>query len=178
MYNLLIIDMQEEFSTAQKVIGEVVALIRKAKEDFANITVVEYSNSGKTYGEILRELRDYPLCTTVTKRGDDGGMIVFEHFKESNWLSMDTIVCGVNSDCCVKRTVNSLLESMYKWYNKDYFQLIGKYPNVVVVKKACNNNDYPFFPKDWQWDGYDHRTKFVDVEVSEAIDSVKAGKIF
>jgi nicotinamidase-related amidase len=180
MYNLLIIDMQEEFGSAKGVLNEVIALIKKAKEDFANITLVEYSNSGQTLPEIREELVSYPLLTKVTKRGDDGGRIVYEHLKESNRLNMPIMVCGVNSDCCVKRTVNTLVECMFKKWNDDYFNLIGKRPDVFIIKKACNHNDHVwmFDSIEWYWTGYDCRIIFVNNEIENALEAVKTKNYF
>lgn len=180
MYTLLIIDMQTKFHTALGVVDEVTALVKKAKEDFANIVVVEYIGSGDTLPQIADELVEYPLQIKIRKNMDDGGRVVFENLKERNWLGMDIIVCGVNSDCCVKHTSNTILECMYKFWNDDYFNLIGKRPTIFAVKKACNHNQHPWMDdiKDWYWDGYDSRIVLVNNEIPNVVEAVKTKNYF
>lgn len=180
MYNLVIIDMQVGFDTSKAVIDEVVTLVKKAKEDFANITIVEYTGSGSTHSKIMDEVVTYPLYNKIKKSSDDGGRILFETLKESRWLGLDIMVCGVNSDCCVKHTVNTLLECIHKPWNNQYFLSYGKHPEIYVIKKACNHNDHTFMKDvpDWYWDGYDNKVKLVNNEIQYALEAVKNRNIF
>ena len=58
-YNLIIIDMQPYFKASFKVIDKCIEYIIKAKNDNADIYLVEYYECGNSHKEILNNLKDY-----------------------------------------------------------------------------------------------------------------------
>ncbi len=171
MYNLLIIDMQYEFKTALSVVSEVTELVKKAKEDLAYITVVEYRDSGETFKEITSELTEYPLHRTLIKREDNGSKEVYNYLSSENIREMDIVTCGVNSDCCVRVTVNGLQ------YMFDEFGIQSK---IHVIKNACNHNDHPWknYIPDWCWDGYNKKINLIEASIPTALELIKVKNNF
>lgn len=116
---LLIIDMQYEFSeSAEKVVGPVCDAVRAAIEAEQTIILVEYGCDFLhdeedtrdncdciTYTEITDLLTHYPNVVYVTKDSDDGGKEVFEAVEH---FSPVVDVCGVNTNACVRGTVETL----------------------------------------------------------------------
>lgn len=160
MYTLLIIDMQPEFKASEKCLPEVLHLITKAKKDKANILVVDYVGSGFTWFPIRKELKGYEHTITIKKKNDDGGPEVFRALKIMNWLNLPIFTCGVNSNFCVKDTLNGL--------NLAFKYDEVKSPGIFVVTKACNHE----FKWSWQpnvFSGYPQGT----IKLKDDVFSIK-----
>jgi hypothetical protein len=132
-YTLVIVDMQPQFGAAKcdSTARRIIELIGYAKEDCADIIVLEYSGYGLTRQDIRKELVDYPRAIYRTKCYDDGSSEVFEEIRDKE--NNDCIVCGVNYGACVRDTAIGLAE---------------KGLEVEVDEDGCNQ------PSDWN-DEYD-----------------------
>jgi len=110
---LVIIDMQELFIEAdeEKIIPNIIAMIRHAIAKKWAIIVVEYSGSGETDQEITQALRGYPHKDTVTKHDCDGGRQVIACIESHPAWSTNLLVCGVYGPNCVAATVRGLFEN-------------------------------------------------------------------
>jgi hypothetical protein len=75
--SLLIIDVQDYFSTAAAVVEETVREIKLAKRRGASVVVAEYgpvSRCGRSNQRVLDELKGYDKAIFVTKTTDGGGV--------------------------------------------------------------------------------------------------------
>lgn len=148
---LIIIDMQEIFETAHKraTINSCKQLIKEFKRNKRGIIVLEYNGEyyGKTLPCLTKLLEGYSRGIILKKRGDDGSSCLARYFKRMG-LGKDKlklVICGVNSECCVKETVEGLLE-------KDF--------RVAVVRAACNG-----YRKGWcgNWHGNGWHEKHLNI---------------
>lgn len=133
---LIIIDMQYEFSSAERVVEPVCDAVKQALAARETIVVVEYacdmmwhSHRGdececRTYDEITELFKDYDKLIRVTKANDDGGKEVIAAV--GNFPPI-VEVCGVNTDACVRGTVETLAK------------LIPD-TEFVLLLNACNSN--------------------------------------
>lgn len=144
---LIIIDMQREFeaSNTPEVIASCIREIHKAKSKNALILLVEYESKfyspqgmSDTQPKILDELNVYPYHITIRKKGDDGSKEIFNILKRVG-IPRNFKVCGVNTDCCVRATVNGLTRRLPDG------------TNITIVADACNSVCSPF---DLQWDHF------------------------
>lgn len=126
----VIIDMQEDFSAACR--PEVICGVKKEIEiailENAPIIIVEYIDCGKTRKEIIDLVDCLDLAVKVKKSGDCGTRVVLNAIKKNKFPSDHIRVCGVNTDWCVRETVNGLLRSL-------------KETKIELVKSACGDNN-------------------------------------
>lgn len=123
MYTLIIVDMQEGFDSAKCNVTahNVINLVKKAKEDQANIITLEYHHFGHTRSDIKIEIGPYSKHKTAIKYNDDGSK---EALKAGASMFDKVVICGVNISFCVYSTAEGLT-------------LKGK--TVEVVREACND---------------------------------------
>jgi nicotinamidase-related amidase len=128
MYTLIVVDMQETFraSTRDRVRKNCLREIEKAVKDDAHIIFLEYQHSGATLPELTKNL--HTKCYFKTKSEDDGSSEVegLVHLKK---LPKHFKVCGVNTDCCVRSTVQGLT---------------ARFPmaTIDVIGDACDSDWY------------------------------------
>lgn len=127
MKTLVVIDMQPEFSTAEKIIPNVIKQIRDAKRNGHHIILVEYVPYGDTHREILDAIGDYIHFCKVTKSNDDGGKAVVRKAKSRKIALEDLVFCGVNVSWCVAATIGTM-------------QRLLPQAKFSLVKKAANCN--------------------------------------
>lgn len=137
--NLLIVDMQDGFSTASQVasvVDECVNKIRSFKQRQLPIISLEF----RGYGPLLKKLRDavgdYERFYRTTKGTDDGAYEVDTLIK-SHGLSDTIFTCGVNAGYCVRDTVETLRDSHYHvfviqdgiscWYHDEVADILRRY---------------------------------------------------
>lgn len=132
---LIIIDMQYEFDTAEKVVDPVCDAVRQAKAEGRQIVVVEYKCWGhwpneqecacRTYTQITSLLEGYENLIFVTKEYDGGGREIKEAV-----IDFPSIVdvCGVNIGACVRDTVEQLAR-------------LAPDSEFILLEKACNGWD-------------------------------------
>ena len=68
--------------------------------------------------QALAEIMNSPQKQNIKKKNDDGGPEVFRALKIMNWLNLPIFTCGVNSNYCVKDTLNGL-----SWEFKNNLQI-------------------------------------------------------
>ena len=108
---LCVIDVQEKFSAAKKVVSEVVHQIKLARKRKAGVLIVEYGND-PSYEEVYDALKGYKDWMVVKKDSDDGSMEVMHAMdKHPRFRGMKVRVCGVNACACVKATAIGLRDS-------------------------------------------------------------------
>lgn len=109
-YCLVVIDMQEAFDAANdpQTIHNVKQLINKAKDDLADIIILEYYPKwhGHTHKEILELIDGYEFGRTLVKSEDDGS----EAILDSGYTNTFFLLCGVNTAACVARTACGMSE--------------------------------------------------------------------
>lgn len=106
----IVIDVQPTFPAANRpnlVVGVTRELMAAMKQK-AHILVVEYRHCDPTHSALMAMLKDYPNYAKITKPGDDGGREVFKSLGKLGFPTKHLRVCGVNTDCCVQATVNTL----------------------------------------------------------------------
>ena len=134
---LIIIDMQPVFEASQKdwMIENVRREIKRAKRRAHAIVVVRYRGSATTEtlpalqvdNRILGEIGTYPHVGYVTKNRGDGSKEILRVLRGRPFPTGDLIVVGVNTDCCVAETVNSLAHKLPQ-------------SNIWIVADACNTD--------------------------------------
>lgn len=131
MYTLCVIDMQQYFlNNGNDVSVEGVAReIRQAIKDDADILFVEYQGCGDTVPNLTDLVKHLGSTKVhkVVKSGDDGSEDIMEKINREDLKSDHLKVVGVNTDCCVYRTVSGLK---------------FRYPEskIEVVADACHSN--------------------------------------
>jgi nicotinamidase-related amidase len=126
---LLIVDMQHEFYTARHkgTIKTCITEIRRAIKAELPIIVLEYDGCGETLPELKKHLDKYKRTKYVEKCEDGGGHEVMNALQDEKWVIENFIVCGVNINACVARTIA---------------QLVTRYiRKAFVVKRACNGSE-------------------------------------
>lgn len=133
MATLIVIDMQDQFLNRKHwdLALRINKLIKLAKSKGDNIILVEYGNlwfpeqkAESTILSIRNAVRGYDHLYNVKKLRDDGGPYIMDLMRKFN-LEGPIIACGVNTECCVNRTVTRLSSD----YNQD----------VTVVDECCRN---------------------------------------
>jgi len=121
-YTLILIDLQSYFRASKNktIRKNVIKEMHQAKRLGNHIMLVEYGGYGSTAKWVSTHLKKYANTSTVLKFEDDGSDVIINALKKRTHLR----VCGVNTNYCVKATVDSLGERL---------------PNfrVDVVKEAC-----------------------------------------
>jgi nicotinamidase-related amidase len=110
-YNLLIVDMQEDYPAAyhKKTLKRVIKEVRKAKACRAGIILLEMKGAGKTLPEIHKALSGYHKVQFKKKGDPSGASEVFEAVTNNPFLHKTKFkVCGVYTDICVTDTVNDM----------------------------------------------------------------------
>jgi nicotinamidase-related amidase len=128
-YSLILIDLQPIFSAAAKpsVQRACIREIKKAIKDRAPIVFVEFNGYEPTLPlltEVVKQA-NYKKAYHVVKYGNDGGYEISQFLTKKHLPKMNMRVGGVNSNFCVKETVQGL---------KNYIP--GA--NIHVVADACN----------------------------------------
>ena len=107
MYTLIVVDMQPGFRSASgtRVRENCLREVNKAVVDGADIIFLEYEG----YEATFKELTEAALHSKYigSKCTDDGSSVVAK-FVHRNQLFKNFKVCGINTDCCVKATVEGL----------------------------------------------------------------------
>ena len=103
--------------------------IRKAIKKNVPILFVEYDSCGDTEPSLtsIVEASKYKKAYTITKCSDDGSNDILKFMRKNKIPRSDFRICGVNTDCCVRDTVDGLDAR------------IGKAFAINVVAKACNS---------------------------------------
>jgi nicotinamidase-related amidase len=121
-YTLVVIDIQPKFKeSADYVLEPVKQEMLLAMDRKMPILLVEYAGHGETM--LKPVVARYPKCYVATKSSDGGAYEVSKALRSHNLPRSWLRVCGVNTDCCVYRTVCALDN-----------------PLIEVVEKACFSN--------------------------------------
>ncbi len=127
-YVLIVIDMQPNFgcSNNPKTLDAVADLINNAKHDNAFIVYAQYMRQGKTHTNLVKLTNGYiNRSFAVANRNDKSGAILTRLVKRQ--VRSDLVkVCGVNTNACVRATVEGLSNELKEW-------------SIQVIKKACNS---------------------------------------
>jgi nicotinamidase-related amidase len=162
---LLLIDLQEQFYSSKKesLLKVVKNEINKAKSNNYPIICLRYYGCGDFHKSLLDEIGDYMKKYEISKSEDDGSKEVVELCEKISFTSGEIIVCGVNTDACVKQTVLGLkikTDSSYDihivengcwagcadWHNKEIHNL--KKDFKIVYSSIRKHNHIPFNPRD------------------------------
>lgn len=124
---LVVIDMQPKYSASNdlKTILQVARLIKKAKKLDQKIFFVEFGLDEHTHAPLIELVYDYGKRFTVIKNDMCGSKEIAKQCQISGFTPSELIVCGVNTDACVRFTVEGLARDMPG-------------TKVTVVKRACN----------------------------------------
>jgi len=127
MYTLVLVDMQPYFSAAnsRRVRDNCKREIEKAMERRAAIIFVEFNNCGPTVKSLIKMTDDYDRRFFAYKDMDDGSAEVAEVIHNNKLANKKLKVCGVNTDCCVRSTVQGLSSRLPK-------------ADIQVIGNACN----------------------------------------
>jgi nicotinamidase-related amidase len=127
---LLVIDLQTGFCTANDptLIKIVNIEIEKAKKENIPIICLNYTGIGDVIQPIKCNLDGYKKLHIITKNRNDGGKEVLTLFNEIKFDSGEVTAIGVNTDACVRETVETLAK------NSNY--------KINLVSNGCNS---------WTW---------------------------
>ncbi|MBF0360452.1 MAG: isochorismatase family protein [Oligoflexia bacterium] len=119
---LLVIDMQlfylenQDSEIVNNLKSKIIEQIKSAKKNKQKIIFVEYRDddgfvceSNVTISELLNEVKGYKKYKQILKSGENGSREIIQVLKGTNVKTLN--VCGINTSCCVKRTVEGLLKS-------------------------------------------------------------------
>jgi nicotinamidase-related amidase len=106
--HLLIIDVQDYFATAAKVVDETVREVKLAIRRNASIVIAEFVGCGQTNRKVREALTGYDKAIYVTKYHDGGGSEVLSACKKNGVSPEKFRVVGVNRSWCVYSTVLEL----------------------------------------------------------------------
>jgi nicotinamidase-related amidase len=124
---LLLIDLQTNFKSASDpILIKIVNIeIEKAKRENIPIITVEYIGEGNIVDSIKINLIGYSKLHSVSKTGDDGSQEVHDLLRKIGFNFGQIYVCGVNTDACVRDTINSL------------YNLNANY-RINIISNGCN----------------------------------------
>lgn len=125
-YTLVVVDMQDYFPAARgsTVQENCLREVKKAIQDRAGVIVLEYKHCGETIPAIAGLLKEYSRYERKVKDNDDGSRQVINSLRKRKF-SQNLRVVGVNTDCCVNATVQSLSRK--------------RVARIRVVADACNS---------------------------------------
>ena len=128
-YTLVVIDMQARFKSSDKALLGCLDVIETAKADKASILLLEYDGCGPTLLRITKAIETHPpqLVATAIKNHDDGAKVVLSTCKRKKFPTDRFVVCGVNAEACVLKTVKTLAEEVQKKHKR---------PRIKVAKNA------------------------------------------
>lgn len=111
-YSLIVVDMQPQFSSSQNevTLNRVEELVKKAVEDNAGIVFLEFYGYGKTNSRLLNIVKGYENSHICIKKENNGAKQVHESIIHYNLPYHTFKVCGVNTNYCVRQTVEGLVE--------------------------------------------------------------------
>jgi hypothetical protein len=138
-YTLCIIDVQPEFSAAynKRTQQNCIREIKKAMRDKAAILFVEFLPEiyGPTFPMLTNITKKYKKVYRVSKGQDNGGYEVVQCLIKNHLPRNKVRVCGVNSDFCVRATVEGVVSNR---------------PNTAihVVADACHTDSGAIGHKD------------------------------
>lgn len=127
-YLLCVVDMQTDFSAADcsETQQRNLMLIKQAMEDKAFIVFAHYEGCGPTHPHLTHPTRDYPYVDQCWANQNDKSTAVMRLIQKHEIEYDRILVTGVNTDACVKSTVEGLI---------DYHHLGTE---IHVYQKACN----------------------------------------
>lgn len=126
-YCLCVIDVQQGFATANKVVHQCTELVKTAINDGAFIVVAQYIKYGNTYSDITNILityahpQQYAFCWA---NEDSKYTVVNNLLYRYNIHTNHLVFCGINTSACVRSTVTD-----FSQYHSE--------KNLSVVQSAC-----------------------------------------
>lgn len=151
MYTLVVVDMQPDFNAANgaRVTKNCLREINQAMKDKAFVIFLEYYGSGPTIKTLSDAVKTYSKAHFSTKHDDDGSDNVDVFIRKYKMKHNLIKVCGVNTDCCVRSTVEGL-SCLYKratidviadacdsdWNHSNGITMLKKIPNCNVVRSG------------------------------------------
>jgi len=132
---LVVVDMQQFFDAAcdPNVIIGVTEEVIKARQQNANIILVEYAQCGRSHEGFSNLLKNYRRKARIRKWDDDGSAEIVRTLRRRGFEHRSLRLCGVNADCCVCATAKGLLERLGN-------------TKIEIVKRACGWTN----PFDWR----------------------------
>lgn len=125
---LVIVDMQPGFTASLHLatLLQVERRIVEAKSHGWAIVVLENESHlhGHTHEQLLKHLAGYKRYVVVPKSDDDGSREVIDACVQAGFDLNFVEVCGVNTDACVKKTVEGLIVK-------------SPLSSILVFRKAC-----------------------------------------
>lgn len=112
MSNLIVVDMQEKFYSANVhwMRKNSLEIINRAKIDDANIIFLEFFGHGPTIKELKDAVKEHEKVWTLYKDCDDGGEHVISLIDHLELKSDRFDFIGVNLCACVLETTKTLTE--------------------------------------------------------------------
>jgi hypothetical protein len=150
-YTLCVIDMQAIFSSSQepRVQQSCIREIKKAIRDRSVILFVEYAGYPATIPALtdIVAQANYKRAYHVIKSRNDGGQEVTDFLTKHHLPKMNMRVCGVNTDYCVRETVDGIRRFLptanlhviadacgSTWDHKSGLRQMKQVPNVKVIR--------------------------------------------
>lgn len=146
MYTLIVIDMQPETFIAARDDGTVQNVIREinqAKQNGAAVLFVEYQFNGETDPRLIDAAKGIGAekYKVIHKRRDDGSDRIIKALEANGWPKDRLLICGVNTDACVLRTVQGLDEKLNGYgFNGIDVDIRKDVAKIEVVWDACNSD--------------------------------------
>jgi len=127
-YVLCIIDMQPcGFNNSNLIIDNVLELVKEAVINKAFIVIAQFKRCGETHINIINEIQQYPYKEYVWHNKNDKSKPIQKVLHDRNIFVRHIKVCGVNTEYCIKDTVNGLAKKFHI--------------PIKVIEKACNGTD-------------------------------------
>ena len=127
-YVLVVIDLQIDFmgDNAFGILPNVISEIEKAIRLNNHIMILSFDGCGRLYEDIFSATKGYSKLFKLKKSRRDGSDKILQCLDKNNLLNKVHLkFCGVNTDQCVKETVESLVASGLHKYR------------VELLEKAC-----------------------------------------
>jgi nicotinamidase-related amidase len=157
---LVIIDMQKQYPASEEVLPEVLKEIKKSKRNNELIAIVNFS--GRALGRIYKAVKG-ARHLVINKHEDNGAKAIFntlidcasDNYKLDGPPRIDISkikqikVCGVNTSCCVLKTVKSL--SYLRFPIKVLSHACANYfPDKKIADNAWLHDDSIKWMKEWK----------------------------